>query len=131
MKNLKVLFIDTDTNEYWNETNFEYGCRLNNIKPQHITIYEMPEFDFSGVDCIVYGFILYRTKRYLSMLPASKPKIIWTTTPDNFEGSTDPIVDRFTPDEAISTLPYYFHRISPTVVSILNKIRTVCEPVKK
>jgi len=120
MKN--VLFIDTDNNQYWNEWGFEYACRLNNIKPRHIYTYEMPGFNFHDVDCIVYGYKLYSTKEYLSMLPACIPRIIWTGSPGLFKESEDPVLDRFASEENISTLPEHLHVIKPRIISLLNKI---------
>jgi hypothetical protein len=120
MKN--VLFIDTDNNQYWNERDFVYACRLNNIKPRHIYTYEIPEFNFHDVDCIVYGYKLYRQKEYLSMLPAHIARLVWTTTPEYFKDAEDPVLDRFASEENISTLPEHLHVIKPRVITLVNKI---------
>jgi hypothetical protein len=126
MKNLKVLFIDTDIDV----TGFKYACKLANIKPEYIDTYDVSEYKFENIDCIVYGYRLYSDKQRMEMLPAYIPRIIWTTTPQYFQDSSDQIIDRLAELETISTIPEHM-QIHPSyvlkLINLTNAIRSVCE----
>lgn len=130
MKKLNVLFIDTDSNNHWNDLNFGYGCSTNNIEPKHIEIWEVPDFDFEDIDCIVYGFGLYSEEKYFKKLPRYIPRIVWTTSPYLFDQShIDPIVERKF-GRSVNNLPYYLQPVGTHVIDLLNKIKSVCTPVE-
>ena len=123
MKQLNVLFIDTTIRCEMADYAFEDAC----IKYIYIHTGQVPEFQFENIDCIVYGFRLYRNKEYMSMLPDHIPRIIWTATPRHFE-TKDLIVHKFANVDTISTLPEELEYHDPEMLRMIdftNKIRQV------
>jgi len=146
MKNLIVLFIDTDINR---DPNFAYGMHKNNIVTHELSMFDIEYCNFKDIDCIVYGYRLYKDKDLLCKIPPCIPRVIWTATPESFKkdeykisettglriligekfDTTDPVVQKFGDTDSLKGLPEYPNNFicRPEVIVLANKIRSVCE----
>jgi len=135
MRKLKVLFVEVSTR------NVEIYIALEEqsvIQTSFIDTDDVSDYDFEGIDCIVYGYRLFKDKELMSMLPAHIPRVIWTATPRFFEESKDVIVYKHQTLSSITCLASneeynleYDDFGALLVVSLTNSIISVCEPVNK
>lgn len=138
MKTLKVLFIDNYISDY--EANYKYGMSTNHIEAHEISMFEIKGYDFTDIDCIVYGYTLYEEREFMFMLPAHIPRVIYTSSPSLFKKTVysefdtiDPVIHKHGNIDSLKDRPEYPNNFicRPELIVLANKIRSVCKRKSK